>query len=229
MTDPFQASRVKVKRAEKHIAEFEAAWAEHLERHPVQVGEVTPERPFGQSISGTGISGDIASPIMGDTIHNLRAALDLMAVALVDARKENTNKVYFPFCEVPEDLDKIIKQKNFHRAGAEAVELLKKFAPYAGGNSALRGLHDLDIQDKHHTLIPIVTTVRTPPVRVDIDANGKVALVPVPFDIKDLLGCLFPDDSAFAGQQIIPTLKELVQLVHGILEAFAALIPKGEA
>lgn len=226
MTDPFRASRLKVKRAEQHIAEFEAAFAAHLEKYPPEVGEQSASRPFGEFIKVVGFGGDTAGPIIGDTVHNLRAALDLMAVALVEARKGNSKNVYFPFCETAADLDEMSKRRNFHRAGPEALDIVKQLAPYAGGNAALRGLHDLDIQDKHHTLIPVTTAMRTPSARVHIDPETqKVTLEPLPFNPNDLLGCIFPDESAFAGREIVPTLKELVTLVGDIISAFAAILP----
>jgi hypothetical protein len=42
--------------------------------------------------------------IVGDIIHNLRAALDLAACDLVRIRGGNDNGVYFPFCNEPDEL-----------------------------------------------------------------------------------------------------------------------------
>jgi hypothetical protein len=35
---------------------------------------------------------------------------------------------------------------------------------------------------------------------------------------------IFPPDSAFAGEEVVPTLKKLVEMVNGILESFTRLV-----
>lgn len=161
--------------------------------------------------------------IVGDVVHNLRAALDLMAVALVRAKGGNTKNVYFPFADSAENLPARIKDKNFHRAGAEAIKLLEEIAPYSGGNVALRELHNLDLQDKHHALIVHSVAITTATVRVDIDeTTGKVSLVPVDGS-RPSAALVFPEDSVFANEEIVPVLHKLVETTAGIIKAFEAL------
>jgi hypothetical protein len=38
-----------------------------------------------------------------------------------------------------------------------------------------------------------------------------------------VIGVTFPDDSPLGGLEMVPALQELVELVDGILEAFAAI------
>lgn len=76
--------------------------------------------------------------IAGDIVHNLRAALDQAACELVRIRGGNVKNVYFPFSDSETRLDEAIKSKNFDRAGADAVALLKTLRPYKGGNEVLR-------------------------------------------------------------------------------------------
>lgn len=157
--------------------------------------------------------------IVGDAVHNLRTALDLMATELVTMSGGSAKSVYFPFGNDLADFEKQIKGKNFHRAGADAVDLLRTLAPYVGGNAALRGLHDLDVQDKHKTLIPVPHYASTH-VPMTLGEGGQYTVG------KSTTKAFFqfPADSAFAGKDLVPTLKELVQLVEGILQAFAALV-----
>jgi len=162
--------------------------------------------------------------ILGDAIHNMRSALDLMAVSLVDEAKGNTNGVYFPFAESGDELDPMIKRRNFHRAPEEAVDLLRTLAPYKGGNVALRAIHDLDIEDKHKTLIPHLAMTTTPELSmVGSIADGTVELVMAP-GAAPTVEFLFPEGTGLHGQPIIPTLHELVKLVSGILDTFEAII-----
>jgi len=230
MSESFRASRLKIERAKAHIHEIEEYIAAHLDKHPpVFTRElVNPDDEWSgtnSSLTAKGFSDEIG-PMVGDVVHNLRASLDLMAVDLVKAAGKNHNGVYFPFCENPADLDQMIKKRNFHRAGPDAEALLKQFAPYTGGNDALRGLHDLDIQDKHHTIIPVLSMISSPTYTVNIHEDGRRVrlLMPDPFDPKDLLTATLPEGGAFGHEPLVPTLKNLVQLTEGILESFAAMV-----
>jgi hypothetical protein len=117
----------------------------------------------------------------------------------------------------------MIKKKNFHLAGGPAITLLRQYAPYKGGNIALRGLHDLDICDKHEALVPGVTMTASPVLRLrDDDGTLNPVVVGDPVTSSDLK-VIFPAETPFAGQKVIPTLEGLVELTERIIEAFAAL------
>jgi hypothetical protein len=130
--------------------------------------------------------------------------------------------VYFPFCESKEDLPEMIKRRSFHKAGEAAVALLHEFAPYRGGNIALRAIHDLDIQDKHTSIIVAGHTMSINiSAQYNLDHRNDDRLT-----VKaDNIFYIFAD-GPFAEKPAIETLKELVQLVDGIIKAFAAL-PRG--
>ena len=111
----------------------------------------------------------------------------------------------------------MIKEKNFHRAGPKAVALLKKFAPHKGGNIALRAIHDLDMQDKHRSIVPSLISTISPEMHIGqsivLEATQKPSSIQV----------IFPNDSVFAGEEIIPILHNLVKVTTGVIEAFEAL------
>ncbi len=216
---PFLDSYRKIDRAKVHLAELErvqAYWSDQT-----LFGKQIAPHESHLSVRAAPVPQN-AGAIVGDVVHNLRAALDLMAVALVRGKGGNTKNVYFPFADTADNLAARIKDKNFHRAGPAAVTLLEEIAPYTGGNAALRELHDLDVQDKHHALIPHNVTLTTAVVRVHIDDAGKVSLVPVE-DSRASTALAFPADSVFANQEIILVLHKLVETTAGILKAFEAL------
>jgi hypothetical protein len=113
----------------------------------------------------------------------------------------------------------MVRRKNFHRAGSEAVSVLESLEPYTGGSTALRALHDLDIQDKHHTIIPVAVLGSVGVFVNIVDGSPKI----VPADSAPPV-LAFPKDTAFPDQPVIPTLHELVKLVSGILDTFEAII-----
>jgi hypothetical protein len=160
--------------------------------------------------------------IVGDVVHNLRAALDLMACDLVRNGGGNPNNVYFPFCDKPEELARKLKDKNFHRAGARAISLLEELKPYRGGNAALRAIHDMDVQDKHQTLIPIWTQSSGELMAFRVSETFEITEAPWPVSSPEV-AFVFPKGHVFDGKEIVPMLHEFVQLTTGIVEAFAAL------
>lgn len=222
MLPAFKGSRLKIERAIRHIAELEEIERRHTSIHPpnweIEFRKTDSGTQIGFSCS-TGPGDEQSSLIIGDAIHNLRSALDLMATDLARLRGEtNPAKVYFPFSNSEDDLDKIIKQKNFHLTGDKAVDLVKTFKPYKGGNVALRAMHDLDIQDKHTYLIVQDISIESPSIVMG-ESGPEIAKLQRPQSAS----FLFPSGSQFAGRKIVPTLKELVQLTDGIVKAFEAL------
>jgi hypothetical protein len=210
---------LKLERAAHHIEEFKLVIAAYTAR-PIAFPE------FDKSGGVPTLKGwkawpvpDVLSTILGDVVHNLRAALDLMASELCRRNGQSDKDAYFPFAEREADLNKMVKRKNFHLAGEAAVRLLHEYAPYTGGNLELRALHDLDIQDKHRTLI--FTPGEIARLRVTWSVGGDGSFEPQseigPFTL------FMPKDSALAGREAVKTLEDLMELTTSIVEAFKIL------
>jgi hypothetical protein len=222
MTDIFVIPFAKVQRASKFISDLEALIADYLENEPFIVQGLPHYLPNGAFEVDIGMKGFGHEPglIVDDAIHNLRASLDLMATELAEINKQKTNNVYFPFAASKSELDEQIKKKNFQRAGNDAVKLLKRLAPYKGGNAALRAIHDFDVQNKHQK--PIATPLsHSLSVNVAHFPTGYKHVVPIN---SEGLKFYCPSDSALKGQELVPTLQDFVQVVDGILKSFASLV-----
>jgi hypothetical protein len=156
---------------------------------------------------------------------------------LVRLNGKSDKNVQFPFSTDGSDLEKMIKRHNMDRASPDVVELIRSLKPYGGGNNALRSVHDLDIMDKHRTLIPVFEMAEVPPfvfghalfqkVRVGPISDGMFIMalpgdsgLEVGLEISALLHLRFPEGVPLAGHEIIPTLHELAESVAGILEIF---------
>lgn len=235
MVDTFPAPRLKISRAKSHIAELEETLQAHkksdwckasLER----LTNPAPGQPdYKLNVEFKGAPA-IVSAQVGDAIHNLRSALDLLAVRLVELNGGNTKDVMFPFAKDAAALPQLMQARHLDRAGAADQATILALQPYHGGNAALRGLHDMDIQDKHHALIPVANFVTTPEIRMKTDAAGK----PLGFDEGKLepelvagsegrIDFVFPNESPFVGKPLVSTLNELVELVTDIVDKFEAL------
>jgi hypothetical protein len=228
---PFKASDLKLARAKKHLAELEQMVADHLATKPIK-HRVRPPQPGMLIAVDTRFQGlpEESGPIIGDCVHNLRSALDLMACDLVRLQGKSAKKVHFPFADSAGELDYQIQKKEFHKAGPEAVALLKEYAPHRNGNVALRGLHDLDVQDKHQTIVPHLMNFRGPAIGMRRVAEDLVSIhIPAKELESSVVDFVFPSDSAFAGKEIVPTLHDLVEMTAGIIEAFKGLASVTEA
>lgn len=244
----FYAPRLKVKRARQHTKALEELSASLIKNRPFSVvAEPHPEsadhwqcvmrecQPMPEEVP----------LLLGDAIHNLRTALDLLAGDLVRANGADPSGVYFPFCDDPDYLDQMIKRRNMDRAAPDVVDILRSMKPYKGGNKALRALHDLDIADKHKLLIPALSAILHPSYEIDFinqieivrDPKDCVAIVqdgalieaavpntiPVKAftDKKYLITFVFDADQPMAGESVTPTLQDLAKLVDGIIDTFA--------
>lgn len=145
-----------------------------------------------------------------------------MACELCRLNRKSDKGVHFPFSDSKETLDDAVKRWNFKRAGEEAVKLLHELEPYPGGKNALRDIHDLDIQDKHQTLIPSAVSLFSPVIKAYDDA-GNFAPQVVGSEDPTNVRLVFPAGSALHGQDLFPTLHRLVQTTASVIEAFKAL------
>jgi len=220
----FVDSSLKLERAKDLIKELKISFERDIKLYPPR----TSVEDTGDHSISFRVSYNLPrenSTILGDIIHNLRSSLDLMATQIVRHKQGNTKDVYFPFSRSETDFNKMITRKNFHRAGEEAVELLKTFRPYKDGNILLRAIHDIDVKDKHVVLqaIPVSPTVphgfKVGGTRdkIQIDVNRLAETISTP-------NYMFPEKTPLRGQGLFKTLEDMVSLIVSILEAFAAIV-----
>jgi hypothetical protein len=95
------------------------------------------------------------SLILGDAIHNLRSALDVMLYALAHERSAAPTNIQFPFPrrETDDALTGAIDSGQVKFAGEKVVEAIRRLDPRPSKNPMLSGIHALDIRDKHRLAI----------------------------------------------------------------------------
>jgi hypothetical protein len=92
---------------------------------------------------------------LGDCVHNLRSALDLLAVELVRANG-GTPGDYTAF-PVGSDYRHFQTSaiRRVNGASTKAIDLICRLKPYRRQDSLIYRLHRLDIADKHQLIIPV--------------------------------------------------------------------------
>lgn len=93
--------------------------------------------------------------IVGDVVHNLRSALDLLACQLVLVNGgTDITRTEFPIWDGPQKFESKGLRK-VEGASQSAVDLIKAIKPYQGGNDALYRVAKLDNVDKHRLLVTV--------------------------------------------------------------------------
>ena len=237
----FNGAKLKVKRADQHISELQQFISEFLKTDFCRIFiEVDPND--GNQILKFQSIRDMPHElplVIGDVIHNLRSALDLMTCEIVTMAGESVDR-NIEFL-VRDDRDKLITAINDRKIKAAPKSIIDLIVdtikPYKGGNDALCALHDLDILDKHKLLIPVASVNALMGAVVEDDSHnvfnfgrimvgpsGKLNLVKTASKMKitkpgqPAFALLFDKGYPFEGQPVIPTLHQLSQLVSGILQ-----------
>jgi hypothetical protein len=237
--------RVKIERANKHIAELE----DFLLNSGVLEGKSirrNTDAEAGNPLLHFG-SFHIYEPdipaIIGDVVHNLRSALDHLAYHLVmvgtdngEVRTEPWEKIQFPITHSADSYKSkrtAGKVQGMERKAIEAIDALK---PYKGGYEPLWLLHKLDNTDKHSFILPIgedviiagvslrasepfFTSIGDPKADNDVNFAGEEPLV---------------EPAVGKANAVLPTLHKLSQLVGDIVTSFRPLlegpvVPAGES
>jgi len=233
--DRLRLIRVKIERANKHIAELEefvlGSGVFHGKSIRLDSDAKTGKprfdfRPF--SIYEPQIPA-----ITGDAVHNLRSALDHLAYHLVmvgtdkgEMRTEGWEKIQFPITHGADSYKSnrtAGKVQGMERKAIEAIDALK---PYKGGNEPLWLLHKLDNTDKHSFILPIgediiicgvslratepfFASIGDPETDDDVDFTYKETLV---------------EPAVGKANAVLPTLHKLSQLVSYIVAEFRPLL-----
>ena len=242
MSGLFEGSKLKVKRANQHIGELNRLLADFIDSGCCTV-VIEKQSNTGNSIAQ--VKGAKPMPleiplIIGDAIHNLRTALDLMACEIVTIAGKTPNRhTKFPFRDTREEVIDAVDKGQIKIAGADIVALIvDDVKPYKGGNDALCGLHSLDVTDKHRLLIPIISLTGLVHVNarigamvlvdceIRIESNGVLNLTEFPSDSEiqyegePVFEILFGNRQSFELRPVVPTLKQLSELVSGVIDTF---------
>jgi hypothetical protein len=150
-------AKVKIARAARHIQELDAAARAYLASAPFALDCV--ELPNGDLLWRVKIRDAVPiewSAIIGDAVHNLRSALDLLAWQLVDANGAIPSQgTCFPVTRSGPNHFTELRRRALKGAETRAVRFVARLKPFGGGNEILVQLHALDISDKHRLTLVV--------------------------------------------------------------------------
>ncbi|MDR3481929.1 MAG: hypothetical protein P4L91_14580 [Burkholderiaceae bacterium] len=247
----FEDSKLKLERANKHIFDLNNILSGFLETDFYRIGidHDTESRTNKLIFEVTKLVPIDAAMAIGDAVHNMRTALDIMAVNMVKKCGGTPNDwTRFPFFSSRDKLVNGINGGEMQHLGPTIISfLVDTIKPYTGGNAALCDLHRLDIMDKHQSIIPTACATTIFDVkasddrrntfdfrRVTVGEGGKLNLVQTGSDLKVTsygkltIDIRFVRNQPFENQSVVPALHGLSQLVSSTVQAFEkALLDAG--
>jgi hypothetical protein len=228
----FRDSKLKVERGKQLIADLDREIRAYVESRPyalvvehvaLVIPEVAPDpNRCRLVVHVSNPFPDCLALVAGDALHNLRAALDMLAGDVVRLAGKNGDDVRFPFATDPAHLEGRIIETKFARAGDKAAGII-------------RALHDLDIADKHVAVLEAFSMGAMPDIRGPNNFRGQR------MGLRDgagyyngprLVNCNFGDrlnlpftvefahGLPLAGQPIVPTLQRLATEVETVIAIF---------
>lgn len=158
----FRDSRLKIDRANKHIADINARIVRLHETNTarIDIDPKTGSEILTHTFSDATAFDDIAL-MLGDAVHNLNCALDYtwlqtverLVPALVDERAK------FPIRKTLKELEGSMTKAGMNISSPDLFRfVLDRIQPCDGGDEAIWAIHNLDIRDKHRLLIPVLST-----------------------------------------------------------------------
>jgi hypothetical protein len=244
----FESSRLKIKRANQHVLDFQGVLNIFLKTNFYTFG-IEHKADTGQDILQFKMTREAPEDlplILGDAIHNLRAALDLAYVELItrvgkEPSKWTTLRVY----ENRQKLVDTLSQGILQGAPDVVAMLADTIKAYEGGDSLLTALDCLDISDKHVLLVPVFTAVALVGFDAEVTmpggggmsmnnctvnvgqggvlnmaAFGAGATFKLKGQGKPAIAVLFGKDTALEAKPVIPTLTQFSQLVGNTIQTF---------
>jgi hypothetical protein len=249
--DPLLGVRVKLKRAKEHLTDLQAKVRAFLDRGPYRVIRDEKTEP-GQHLFRVQIRESVPAEwgaIVGDAIHNMRSALDLLACEMVVANGATPDRTtQFPFAATQAKFA-AKGMPEIQAASQKARRLVARLKPYNGGNDALWRIHELDIRDKHRLLVPVGAShaavaldIRVPgpggqrikapavhfrPLDRQFPLEDGAVLLRGPANSPNVgsdhqftFEIAFGEGEVFEGEPLFPTLDQLAQLLERVVGIF---------
>jgi hypothetical protein len=257
----FPSAQLKIDRANHHIGDVDARRDVFLATNPCKLrAQHNPQTAYTDYMVEDVAEVDQAiSLVIGDAVHNLRSALDHLAVALVkDAGATPTTKTYFP---ISDSLSKYAANSPGQVDGIRGTDknIIDSLQPYLGGDDRFWRLHRMDITDKHNLILTQTQCIgginyavseaetaemfgmsdffgRTPstekkPVMVPwvgpllIPKKGEILFrfpgnTEKDEDMRPSFDIAFGDVEVFKGKRVLPSLRELANLVQRVVDSF---------
>jgi hypothetical protein len=176
----YAGARLKIHRANQHIADLKAAVGALPDRYSstIEIDHNIPAQSIKYDFPEAQLLIQQAALITGDAIHNLKTALDyawmvtMQRLAPAVPRNKFTK---FPVRDSATELEHALRGAKIDLASPPLFNcVLSQIKPYSAGNKLVFSLHRLDIADKHHLLLPLITHSGIEDIEVENEMGVRV-------------------------------------------------------
>jgi hypothetical protein len=226
--NPYANALLKIERADKHISDIEQRLSSSQDSYHLSLhfNASTGKQFVLYSLAEKYIRASLALTI-GDAIHNLKCALDIAWSDTIQSLSPAgyNPRIKFPVYETRERLESVLQKTTKILPDSSLYKfMVKSVKSYQGGDSDIWAIHQLDIDDKHHLLIPVLNVLSIEGVELEQE-NGQVDCLtlaltgPIPGWIEVPLGSKlknyghatfevkFRDGIPAEGLEVVPTLR----------------------
>lgn len=161
MADLFDDARLKIDRADKHIAELNAVIVSLKDNYTASVEQnsETGHQNLIHACPELQNAFPHLSLIIGDAIHNLRTALEFVWIATLEKQHipYDPKHVSFPIRDTLQDIEGALNGIKIKALCPKLYDqIVKGIQPYCEGKgSVIWTIHNLDISDKHLLLLEL--------------------------------------------------------------------------
>lgn len=150
-------AKLKLDRAQHHINCLNREINAFLAEKPFTLVSIVNENPLevAYTVKEHKTIPDVIPLTLGDAIHNMRSALDIVIFAMIGDKAQRPWNVQFPFARSAEGLESTIRSREIQLASEQVVQLIKRSEPHLGGDDGLYGLYELDVRDKHKLVLTV--------------------------------------------------------------------------
>ncbi len=224
---PFGYASLKIERAKDHISNIEKRLLSSPNHYGprLYVDAQTGKQFLHYSLTDRTLTQEISLTV-GDAIHNLHSALDIAWCATYCALVSSADSKFRKFPVYPKEERRNFESKMRGKMPSSSALfdfIVNRVKPYKGGDTDITSLHELDIDDKHRLLIPMLTVTSLDGVelqhedgrieRLDITLirpNFYRKMVPLETEIKHhgkaRFRITFREGDFLQGEEVIPTL-----------------------
>lgn len=156
----FSDSRLRLRWAEEELADFERCAGIYFKRAPHAIF-IEPDPDGLRERHKFKLDKPFPSRLAKRTVHtieNLRAALELTAIAVAVLSHLPVDSVHFPFCKTAADFKSRVGSccKGFPE---EITRLFESFEPYGSDDNLLFAINELCNASKHRIIVPTASVV----------------------------------------------------------------------
>lgn len=239
----FEGASLKVERAFRHFQELNQTMA--VLNSPAYLGirkKIQSDNSVSIGFADFGQAEPALAAILGDLIHNLRAAFDHMWMGLFRACDcTGSERNSFPFHKTRQNVEDALKYSSIVKAipGVPAY-VMDRVKPYAdcGGNEIIWAITKFDNIDKHNLIIPAFRVIKTGTilassggVKIQLSdthilgsSSDLIASYVGDIDYNDdgnsSVDIFFRSDGPLGGQAILPTALNMAQATREAVQLF---------